>query len=68
MGIFVGSTALLLFLALLSKLGLKNFIDFSSTAISYTSVIPLFIGSLGGTVSIGDRGNHATSRSKEGIS
>jgi hypothetical protein len=46
-GIFVGSTALLLTLAVLSKLGVRNFIDFGAPPLNYTSYIPLFIGSLG---------------------
>ena len=46
MGIFVASTALLLLMVAISKLGIRNFIDFTNV-ITPTSYVPLVIGSLG---------------------
>ena len=46
MGIFVASTALLLLMVALSKLGIRNFIDFTNPIVPSSSV-PLVIGSLG---------------------
>ena len=47
MGIFAGSAALLLLLVVLSKFGVRDFIDLSSNPIGLDSSAPLFIGSSG---------------------
>ena len=47
MGIAAGSTALLLFMAILSKLGIRNFINFGAPPLNYTASIPIIIGSMG---------------------
>jgi hypothetical protein len=46
-GIFVGSTALFLFLALLSVFGVRTFIDFYQPQFSFNFIGPLSIGVLG---------------------
>jgi hypothetical protein len=52
-GIFIGSTVLVLFLALLSLLGVKTFIDFYHPQLSLNFVIPLLIGVLGISLVLG---------------
>lgn len=47
MGIFAGSTALLLFMAILSKLGIRNFINFGAPPLNYASSVPIIIGAVG---------------------
>ena len=46
-GLFVGSTALILFLALLSVFRVRAFIDFNNTQFSSNFILPLSIGVLG---------------------
>ena len=46
-GIFVGSTALLLFLTLLSVFGVRTFIDFTQPPVSFNFIVPLSISILG---------------------
>ena len=46
-GIFVGSTVLILFLALLSVFGVRTFIDFYQPPFSFNFIGPLSIGALG---------------------
>jgi len=52
-GIFVGSTVLILFLALLSVFGVRTFIDFYHPYLSFNFVVPLFIGVLGISLVLG---------------
>jgi polyferredoxin len=52
-GIFVGSTALILFLALLSVFGVRTFIDFSQPQFSFNFIGPLSIGVLGISLVLG---------------
>jgi hypothetical protein len=52
-GIFVGSTALILFLALLSVFGVKTFIDFCQPQFSFSFIGPLSIGVLGISLVLG---------------
>jgi len=52
-GIFVGSTALILFLALLSVLGVRTFIDFYQPEFSFSFIGPLSIGILGISLVLG---------------
>jgi hypothetical protein len=46
-GLFIGSLAIILFLALLSVLGVKTFIDFSQLNWDFSFIVPLAISSLG---------------------
>lgn len=52
-GIFVGSTVLILFLALLSVLGVRTFIDFYHPQLSFNFTVPLFIAALGISLVLG---------------
>jgi hypothetical protein len=52
-GIFVGSTALILFLALLSVFGVRTFIDFYQPQFSFNFIGPLSIGVLGISLVLG---------------
>jgi hypothetical protein len=52
-GIFVGSTALILFLALLSVFGVRTFIDFYQPQFSFSFIGPLSIGVLGISLVLG---------------
>ncbi|MGD0028409.1 MAG: metal-dependent hydrolase [Candidatus Bathyarchaeia archaeon] len=52
-GIFVGSTALILFLALLSVFGVRTFIDFYHPKFSFNFIGPLSIGVLGISLVLG---------------
>jgi hypothetical protein len=52
-GIFVGSTALFLFLALLSVFGVRTFIDFYQPQFSFSFIGPLSIGVLGISLVLG---------------
>jgi hypothetical protein len=52
-GIFVGSTVLILFLALLSVFGVRAFIDFYHPQLSFSFIVPLFIGALGISLVLG---------------
>jgi hypothetical protein len=52
-GIFVGSTVLILFLALLSVLGVRTFIDFYHPQLSFNFIVPLIIGVLGISLVLG---------------
>jgi hypothetical protein len=52
-GIFVGSTVLILFLALLSVLGVRAFIDFYHPQLSFNFTVPLFIAVLGISLVLG---------------
>jgi hypothetical protein len=52
-GIFVGSTALSLFLALLSVFGIRAFIVFYQSQFSFSHIGPLFIGALGVSLVLG---------------
>jgi hypothetical protein len=52
-GIFVGSTALFLFLALLSVFGIRNFIDFYQPQFSFSLIGPLSISVLGISLFLG---------------
>jgi hypothetical protein len=52
-GIFVGSTALILFLTLLSLFGVRTFIDFYHPQFSYNFIVPLLIGALGISLVLG---------------
>jgi len=52
-GIFVGSTALILFLALLSVFGIRTFIDFYQPQFSFSFIGPLSIGVLGISLVLG---------------
>ena len=52
-GIFVGSTALILFLALLSVFGVRTFIDFNNPQFSFNFIGPLSIGVLGISLVLG---------------
>jgi hypothetical protein len=52
-GIFVGSTALILFLTLLSLLGVKTFIDFYQPPFSFNFIGPLSISVLGISLVLG---------------
>jgi len=52
-GIFVGSTALILFLALLSVFGVRTFIDFYHPQFSFNFIGPLSIGVLGISLVLG---------------
>jgi hypothetical protein len=52
-GIFVGSTALTLFLALLSVFGVRTFIDFYHPQFSFNLIGPLSIGVLGISLVLG---------------
>jgi hypothetical protein len=52
-GIFVGSTALILFMTLLSLLGVRTFIDFYQPPFSFNFIVPLSIGVLGISLILG---------------
>jgi hypothetical protein len=52
-GIFVGSTVLILFLALLSVLGVRTFIDFYHPQLSFNFIFPLTIGVFGISLVLG---------------
>jgi hypothetical protein len=52
-GIFVGSTALILFLALLSVFGIRTFIDFYQPQFSFSFIGPLSISALGVSLVLG---------------
>jgi len=52
-GIFVGSTVLILFLALLSVFGVRTFIDFYQPQFSFNFIGPLSIGVLGTSLVLG---------------
>ena len=52
-GIFVGSTALILFLTLLSVFGVRTFIDFYQSQFSFNFIGPLSIGVLGISLVLG---------------
>ncbi len=52
-GIFVGSTALFLFLSLLSVFGVRTFIDFYQPQFSFNFIGPLFISALGISLVLG---------------
>jgi len=52
-GIFVGSTALILFLTLLSVFGVRTFIDFYQPQYSFSFIGPLSIGVLGISLVLG---------------
>jgi hypothetical protein len=52
-GIFVGSTVLILFLALLSVFGVRTFIDFYQPQFSFSFIGPLSIGVLGISLVLG---------------
>jgi hypothetical protein len=52
-GIFVGSTALILFLTLLSVFGVRNFIDFYHPQFSFNFIGPLSFGVLGISLVLG---------------
>jgi hypothetical protein len=52
-GIFVGSTALFLFLSLLSVFGVRTFIDFYQPQFSFSFIGPLFISALGISLVLG---------------
>ncbi|MGA2769072.1 MAG: metal-dependent hydrolase [Candidatus Bathyarchaeia archaeon] len=52
-GIFVGSTALILFLALLSVFGVRTFTDFYHPQFSFNFIGPLLIGVLGISLVLG---------------
>jgi hypothetical protein len=52
-GIFVGSAALILFLALLSVFGVRTFIDFYHPQLSFNFIVPLLIGVLGISLVLG---------------
>jgi hypothetical protein len=52
-GIFVGSTALILFLALLSVFGVRTFIDFYQPQFSFNFIAPLSISVLGISLVLG---------------
>jgi hypothetical protein len=52
-GIFVGSTALILFLTLLSVFGVRTFIDFYQPPFSFNFIGPLSIGVLGISLVLG---------------
>ena len=52
-GIFVGSTVLILFLALLSVLGVRTFIDFYHPQLSFNFIVPLIMGVLGISLVLG---------------
>jgi hypothetical protein len=52
-GIFVGSTALILFLALLSVFGVRTFIDFYNPQFSFNFIGPLSFGVLGISLVLG---------------
>ena len=53
MGIFVGSTALILLLALLSVFGVRTFIDFHALHLDFNFIVPLSIGILGISLVLG---------------
>jgi len=52
-GIFVGSTALILFLTLLSVFGVKSFIVFYQSQFSFSFIVPLIISVLGISLVLG---------------
>jgi hypothetical protein len=52
-GIFVGSTALVLLLALLSVFGVRTFIDFHHLHLDFNFIVPLSIGILGISLVLG---------------
>jgi hypothetical protein len=52
-GIFVGSTVLILFLSLLSVFGVRTFIDFYHPQLSFNFIVPLLIGVLGISLVLG---------------
>ena len=52
-GIFVGSTVLILFLTLLSVLGVRTFIDFYHPQLSFNFIVPLIMGVLGISLVLG---------------
>ncbi len=53
MGIFVGSTVLILFLSLLSVFGVRTFIDFYQPPLSFNFIGPFSIGALGISLVLG---------------
>jgi len=53
MGLFVGSTALVLFLAILSVFGERVLIDFYNPQFSFNFILPLFLGVLGISLVLG---------------
>jgi len=53
MGIFVGSTVLILFLGLLSFFGIKSFIDFHQFQFSFSFIGPLLISAFGVSLVLG---------------
>jgi len=52
-GILAGSTALFLFMAILSLLGVRTFIDFFNPPFSFNFIGPLFVGVLGVSLVMG---------------
>ena len=59
-GILVGSATLILFMALMTVLGVRTFIDFYHPQISFNFIFPLFIGVLGTSMvlSVGEVKRH----------
>ncbi|MGD0804834.1 MAG: metal-dependent hydrolase [Candidatus Bathyarchaeia archaeon] len=52
-GIFFGSAAILLFMNILTVLGVRTFIDFYQPPISFNFIVPLFVGVLGTSLVFG---------------